>query len=100
MSIVESGSWKNLLTPDSVFPPDVFFLVKGDDEPKENDAGKRIAAHRIFLTGVSPVFMGMLCGPLKETGEVIEVKGTTVEAFSTMINYIYKAPGRFFKDQE
>ena len=99
MAIVET-SWQKLLSPDSQFPPDVFFLVKGDDESLENDAGKCIAAHRIFLASVSPVFMSMLCGPLKETGEVIEVRATTVQAFTTMINYIYKAPGRFFEDYD
>ena len=96
MAIVELDSWHKLLSPESEFPPDVFFLVKGDDEIMENVAGKQIAAHKIFLTGVSPVFMSMLCGPLKEEGEVIEVRGTTAEAFTTMINYIYKAPGPFF----
>ena len=41
--------------------------------------------------------MGLLFGPMKDTSEVIEVKETTHQAFNTMINYIYKAPGsRFF----
>ena len=35
---------------------------------------------------------------MKETREVIEVRGTTSEAFTTMIDYIFKPPGRFFPD--
>ena len=90
MAIVET-SWKRLLSPDSEIPPDVFFSVKS----KANDSSsssRPIGAHKIFLAGVSPVFMQMFFGPLKETREVIEVEGTTEEAFTTMINYIYKPP--------
>ena len=38
----------------------------------------------------------MLFGPLKEIGEVIEVKETFPEVFSAMISYIYKTPGDKF----
>ena len=93
MSIIEI-SWQKLLSSDSQIPPDVFFLVQGEGEG--NDSSKPIGAHRILLGGVSPVFMGMLFGPLKDPGEVIEVSGTTHEAFNTMINYIYKPPGSCF----
>ena len=92
MSIIEI-SWQKLLSSDSQIPPDVFFLVQG--EGVGNDS-KPIGAHRILLGGVSPVFMGMLFGPLKDPREVIEVSGTTHEAFNTMINYIYKPPGSCF----
>ena len=93
MSIIEI-SWQKLLSSDSQIPPDVFFLVQG--EGVGNDSSKPIGAHRILLGGVSPVFMGMLFGPLKNPREVIEVSGTTHEAFNTMINYIYKPPGSCF----
>ena len=89
MAIVET-SWKKLLSQDSQIPPDVFFLVEGEDDG--NAQSEPIGAHRIFLGGVSSVFMGMLFGPMKDTREVIEVSGTTHEAFNTMINYIYKPP--------
>ena len=91
MAIVETN-WEKLLSPDSQIPPDVFFLVKGEDEGNES-SNKPIGAHRIFLGGVSPVFMGMFFGPMKDTREVIEVEGTTHEAFTTMIDWVYKAPG-------
>ena len=94
---ITKTNWQKLLSPDSQIPPDVFFRVKGEDEG--NDSRKPIGAHRFLLAGVSPFFMGMLFGPMKDTREVIEVSGTTHEAFNTMINYIYHPPGsQFFPD--
>ena len=95
MSILETN-WRSFLSPDCAFPPDVFFLVKTEDDENGEVPGKSIGAHRLLLAGVSPVFRGMLGGPMRETGEVIEVKETTAEAFTTMIGYIYKPPGDEF----
>ena len=95
MSILETN-WQSFLSPDCAFPPDVFFLVKTEDDENGEVPGKSIGAHRLLLAGVSPVFRGMLGGPMRETGEVIEVKETTAEAFTTMIGYIYKPPGDEF----
>ena len=86
MAIAEV-SWQQFLAPNSEIPCDVFFVVKEDGEV---DA-LRIGAHKHLLGGVSPVFRRMLFGSLRE-GEVVEVRGTTYEAFNTMINYIYKPP--------
>ena len=71
MSIVET-SWQQFLAPDSEVPPDAFFLVKSEGEGVENDSIRPIGAHRNFLSGVSLV--ARLFGPLKETGEMIEVR--------------------------
>ena len=43
----------------------------------------------MFLAGVSPVFMGMFYGPLKETREIVDVKEISPEAFDNMIKFIY-----------
>ena len=91
MAIVETD-WKKFLESDSEVPPDVFFLVIGEDEGIGKDSSRTIGAHKNFLAGVSPVFRRMLFGPLKESKDVIEVKDTTFEAFNTMIDYIYKPP--------
>ena len=90
MSIAEIN-WQNFLSPDSDLPPDVAFLVKGEEEGGDGQS-RTIRAHRLFLSGVSPVFKGMFFGPMKDTAEVVEVKETTPEAFDTMINYIYNPP--------
>ena len=89
MSLAETD-WQRFLSPDSNLPPDVLFRVK--DEEGEGGQSKTIAAHRFLLGGVSSVFEGMFFGPVKETGEVVEVKETTFEAFDTMIKYIYNPP--------
>ena len=86
MAVVDTN-WKTFLSPDSTLPPDVTFLVKGGDE-----GDKRIRAHRFLLAGTSPVFNRQFLGPMKDTSEVVEVEGTTPEAFTSMINYIYRLP--------
>ena len=91
MAIVETD-WKKFLESNSEVPPDIFFLVIGEDEGIGKDSSRTIGAHKNFLAGVSPVFRRMLFGPLKESKDVIEVKDTTFEAFNTMIDYIYKPP--------
>ena len=56
----------------------------------EGDAGvKEFYAHKYYLALVSEVFKALFFGPLRETKDAIEVKGVTVEALATMINYIY-----------
>ena len=92
MSILETN-WQNFLSPDCDFPPDVFFLLKSEDGESPR---KSIGAHRLLLAGVSPVFRGMLLGHLKEIGDVVKVKETSYGAFTTMLTYIYKAPGEEF----
>ena len=90
MSAAETD-WQSFLSPDSDLPPDVFFQVK--DEEGKGGQSKTIGAHRLILAGVSPVFRRMFFGPMKETGEVVEVNDTTAEAFDTMVKYIYHPPG-------
>ena len=77
--------WERLLSPDSQVPPDVIFLVKG-----ENGKCSKIGAHRLLLACICPVFKSMAYGPLKETKEEIEVMAeTSPEGFCVMIEYIY-----------
>ena len=92
MAIVKTN-WQSFLSPDSDLPPDVTFLVKSEDDESQS---KTFVGHRYLLGGISPVFRGMFFGPMKETGEVVEVKETTPEAFSTMINFIYMSPEESF----
>ena len=89
MAIVKTN-WQSFLSPGSELPTDVTFSVKVEDQ------GRSFGAHRWLLAGVSPVFRRMFFGQLREAGEVVEVKETTPEAFSTMINFIYMPPGESF----
>ena len=100
MAIVEAD-WHSYLSAHSEIPPDVFFLVITEDGEEmdvddESEEKKTIGAHRFLLAGISPVFRRMFLGPMKETGRTIEVKDTTPEAFTTMVDYIYKPAGGEF----
>ena len=84
---IAETDWQSFLPPDSDLPPDVSFLVQGENG---EDQETRIGAHKLLLAGVSPVFQGMFYGPMKEIGEVV-VKEP--DAFKAMINYIYHPIG-------
>ena len=91
VAIVDTD-WQNFLLPGSDIPPDVCFLVK-DATDGASGSSESIGAHKLLLAGSSPVFRGQFFGPMKETGEVVEVNDTRPEAFGTMIRYIYRSPG-------
>ena len=84
MALLGKADWESFRSPDSEIPPDVFFLVKGED-----GKSSKIGAHRILLAGISPVFRRMFFGSMKETGETMEMKDTSPDTFGAMINYIY-----------
>ena len=86
-------NWQNFRSQDSSLPPDVFFSVMKGDGEDEEEGFERIGAHKFLLAGTSPVFLKQFFGPMKETREVVEVKDTTLEAFGTMIDYVYQQPG-------
>ena len=65
MAIMDTN-WQALLSSNSDVPPDVFFLVTTDEHLETE--GESIGAHRFLLSCVSPVFRGMLLGPMKERG--------------------------------
>ena len=88
MAIVDTD-WNTFLSPDSELPPDVCFLVTGEDER----SSKTIRAHSQLLGGVSPVFRKQFFGPMKDEREVIEVEMTSAEAFQKLIDFIYKPAG-------
>ena len=50
----------------------------------------KVRAHKFLLAGVSPVFRKQFFGPLKTTEDTVDIKDTTIEAFTTMISYIYE----------
>ena len=52
-----------------------------------------IPAHKHFLAVVSDVFASMFFGDLKEVGEVVELKETTMVAAKVFFIYIYNKPG-------
>ena len=55
-----------------------------------------VSAHKFLLAAACPVFGRQFYGPLKEDSNEVVIKETTVEAFSTMINYLYNPLGERF----
>ena len=85
MALLGKVRWAEFLSPDSDVPPDVFFLVHG-----EGGEVDKIAAHKLLLAGVSPVFAKKFFGPMKDTNSEVKVEvDTSPEAFGIMIDYIY-----------
>ena len=101
MAIVNTD-WEQYRATNSNIPPDIFFKVlQGGNNNEENiemegedDKIDLIGAHKLLLAGTSPVFRANFFGLLKMTGEVMVVKETTLEAFTTLINFIYWPPGK------
>ena len=88
---IANTDWKAFLSPDSDLPTDVCFLLS-DGEDKSNI--KAIRAHSQILGGVSRVFRKKFFGMMKDEKEGIEVYDVTVEAFQTLIDFIYRPPGQ------
>ena len=108
---IDQINWSQFLQPGSELPPDVTFQVveerpgrNGGDDPEcecqcqcECEKGdnhecktSKVRAHKFLLAGVSPVFRKQFFGPLKTTEDTVDIKDTTIEAFTTMISYIYE----------
>ena len=65
-------------------PTDVTFQVHDGEK-----GVREFKAHKFCLALVSEVFRARLFGSLRETADILDVKGTTPQAFETMISFIY-----------
>ena len=56
-----------------------------------------VECHKLLLAVANPVFKSLFHGPIMVTGEKVKVniQGTTYEAFSTLIKFIYCVPDYF-----
>jgi hypothetical protein len=87
---IDQTDWSKFLKPGSDLPPDILFnILENESEDDVKTANAKVSAHRLILAGVSPVFRKLFFGPMKNTETTLDMKDTTVEAFTTMINYIY-----------
>ena len=95
--------WEQFRTESSEIPPDIFFRALPKirridniemDSDEECDQATMIGAHKLLLAAVSPVFRANFFGPMKMEGELMVVRETTVEAFATLINFIYWPLGK------
>ena len=70
---------------------ELLFQVKRRKD--EESVLEDIPAHKVLLASVSDVFASMFFGDLKEVGEVVELKETTMVAAKVFFSYIYNKPG-------
>jgi len=77
----------SLLDPTCGIPPDIHFEI----EDKEGTSLGILGGYKNIMALKSPVFKAMLYGPLKETGDQIRIKNSSMKAFQTMLTYIHDA---------
>ena len=82
-------NWSKLLDSTSDIPTDVKFKIVEKDTDG-NEAVFHFQAHKMALALASPVFRREFYGDLKETEDTIIVKDTTIDAFQTLINFVYR----------
>ena len=91
---IDQTNWSRFLQPDSELPPDISFHILEEQSGAEGDDSdfktSKVQAHKLLLAGVSPVFRKQFFGPLKTTEDTVDIKETTIEAFTTMISFIYQ----------
>ena len=80
------NNWSRALDPSFGIPTDVTFKVIEDEQVLVH----LIPAHKYFLAMASPVFKAMFFGPARETKDVVPIRGTSSQAFCSMIDYIYE----------
>ena len=88
----ESNANEVLLNPDCGIPFDIHFDI-------EDEAGTKLGSfggHKNILALKSPVFKAMLFGSLRETGDRIKIKATSMKAFKTMLLYVYGVDEEWF----
>ena len=88
----ESNANEVLLNPDCGIPFDIHFDI-------EDEAGTTLGSfgcHKNILALKSPVFKAMLFGSLRETGDRIKIKATSMKAFKTMLLYVYGVDEEWF----
>ena len=81
-------NWPKLLEASCEIPTDVQFHIIEKDETGNKET-PHFQAHKMALALASPVFKRQFFGTLKETSETITIKKTTIEAFSTLMDYVY-----------
>ena len=80
----ESDAIEVLLNSDCGIPFDIHFDIEDETGTKLGTFG----CHKNILALKSPVFKAMLFGSLRETGDRIKTKGTSMKAFKTMLLYV------------
>ena len=82
---VDPKSIGSLLDPECGIPFDVFFDLEDEADTRLG----MIGGHKNILALKSSVFKAMFFGSLRETGDQIQIKATSMGAFKRMLQYAY-----------
>ena len=85
-----SVEWARALDPDFGLPTDIKFTVIKESNGYVHFEEGSISAHKYLLALVSPVFKELFFGRQRLTGNILTIRGTSVEAVSLMIDHIYQ----------
>jgi len=87
--------WSAHLSGGTFLNPDIRFRVVPEEKNQyeENPELEDIPVHKFLLASVSDVFATMFFGDMKEKGDVVELKDSTMMAVKVFFDYIYKKPG-------
>jgi len=96
MSLKDVSDWSHLLDRSCQIPTDIVFDVI-EEVAKEDGTiqvvRSSVECHKLLLAVANPVFRSLFHGPVKMNGKkVVNVQGTTYEAFTSLIKFIYNAP--------
>ena len=83
----DSKTAASLLDPSCGIPPDVHFEI----EDSEGRSLGILGGHRNIMALKSPVFKAMFFGPMKEEGDLIRIRDSSMFAFQKMLKYIHDA---------
>ena len=83
-------NWYQVLEPTFGIPSDIAFNVIDEEKDDLDVCEDHIPAHKYYLAVVSPVFKAMFFGLTRETRDVVPIRGTSRNAFSLMIHFIYE----------
>ena len=83
----DSKTAASLLDPSCGIPPDVHFEI----EDSEGTSLGILGGHRTIMALKSPVFKAMFFGPMKEEGDLIRIRDSSMFAFQIMLKYMHDA---------
>ena len=81
----DSETTASLLNPSCGITSNIHFEI----EDSECTSLGILEGHKNIMALKSPVFKAMFYGPMKETGDLIRIKDSSMLAFQTMLKYIY-----------
>merc|ERR550519_1907908 len=95
MSLKDVTDWASYLGPSSPLPANIVFDIREtvmQEDGSTREVSRRIQAHKQLLAAANSVFRSFFYGRAGFVGDTVVVRGTTVDAFSSLVRFIYDDP--------